>query len=314
MRIVAYSEGASEWKSIIEERFPGIRVEIYEDTGRQHDHLNDTEVLIGWRFPLEIFNRLPKLRWIQLISVGVEEYVRAPWIRPGVIITNTRRVYADSVAEYVLWALITLSRKFHQVLGNQSRRRWSQVTGTGLNGKTLGIIGLGSIGKEVAARAKGFGLRVIGIKRGPHEGEFHGVDEVHPPDALQDVLGRSDAIVVCLPLTDETRGILNRSAIKNMKPGAVLINVSRSELVDEDALVQALKDGRLAGAACDVFQQEPLSRWSKLWKVENLIVTPHLSGLTCEYRARIGDLICENIRRFRSQRPLLNVVDRTKGY
>ena len=258
---------------------------------------------------------LPNLKWIQLISVGAEEWVQHPLIRPEVIITNTKGLYADSVAEYVIWAILTLRRKFHMVMENQRRRRWKHVYGSGLKGKALGILGMGNIGQAIAMRAKGFGMQIVGITREPHsEYDRTSVDESCSAQDLYDVIGRVDVLVLCLPLTEETQGIINERLLSHMKADAIIINAARAGLLNETLLIQALKQGNIAGAALDVFETEPISRWSRLWGVENLLVSPHLAALTQDYGERVSDLICANIHLFQSQQPLLNIVDRTKGY
>ena len=219
------------------------------------------------------------------------------------------------MAEYVLWALLTLSRKYHIVLKNQLKHRWKHVSGPGLRGKVLGILGLGYIGKEIAVRAKGFGMKVIGIVRQvPGTQVPNSVDEMYSFKDLIMVVKELDAIVLSVPLTDETKELINEEAFQAMKPGVILINLCRAQVAREGLVIQSLKEGKLGGAALDVFEKEPLSRWSRLWDVKDLIVTPHLCALTTDYSERVGDLICQNIERFRTQRPLLNVVDREKGY
>ena len=262
-----------------------------------------------------MLKQLNNLRWIQLISVGAEEWVKNPLVRSDVVITNVKGLIEDSVADYVLWALLTLFRKFHIVMQNQIKRRWKQVSGPGLKGKVIGIVGMGHVGKEVAVRAKAFGMRIIGITRNAHAKQgLDSVDEWYPVNVLEKVVGRVDALVLCIPLTDETKGLINERVMSHMKTGALLVDVSRAGVVRDTLVVQALKQGKLAGAALDVFEKEPISRWSRLWWVENLVITPHLAALSIDYRERVGDLICQNVLRFYSQQPLLNVVDRDKGY
>ena len=231
------------------------------------------------------------------------------------VITNTKGIYSDSVAEYAVWALLTLFRRYHLVLRNQFKHRWRQISGPGLKGKVIGVLGLGNVGNEIAIRIKAFGTKVIAFARQvPVQNTSLSVDEIYSFKDLRTKLKEFDALVLCVPLTRETRGLINVDVIKGMKAGAFLVDCSRAGVRDDGSLVQALKQGKLAGAALDVFEQEPLSRWSRLWNIDNLLVTPHLAALTADYQERVGALICQNVIRFNSNQPLLNIVDREKGY
>ena len=315
MRVLAFGEGAETWETTISQNCPNIEVIASQGVVDTIPNLEDVEVLIGWRFPETLLQRLLKLRWIQLISVGASAWVKNPWIHPEVVITNTKGLYSDSVSEYALWALLTLSRKFHVVMKNQTKHRWKHVSGAGLKGKVLGILGLGQIGKQIAIRAKGFGLRIVGITRQMDSIQIpEAVDEVYPVKDLRQALRKVDFLVLCVPLTHETRELIGVDDLNSMKQGSMVINLCRAEVMREGLVIQAIKDGKLAGAALDVFEKEPLSRWSRLWGVDNLVVTPHLAALTYDYRERVCGLICKNIERFRTNQPLLNVVDREKGY
>lgn len=313
MKIVVYREGAEEWRSAIETACPSARVVTYRDRDPLDD-VEDAEALVGWRFPDLLLKAMPKLTWLQLVCVGAHDVARSPWIRPHVTITNTRGIYADSVADYVIWALLTLARGFHRVLANQRWGRWRQVTAQGLGGKTLVVVGLGQVGAAVASRAVALGMRVVGVTRTPRPAVPDGVEQIVPYDGCADVVSSADAVALCAPFTEQTRGFLHARVIERLKFGALVINIGAAELVDLQALVRALRAGALGGAALDVLPQEPLSRFSPLWRVPNLLVTPHLSALTTDYRARVKRLLSDNVGRFQTGRPLLNVVDRSHGY
>ena len=315
MRILAYGDGADHWKSAILEKFSSVDVTAVNDLRHPVRNLQEIDVLIGWRFPEDLLKQLSGLSWIQLICVGPDAWVRHPLVGAHISITTTKGLYADSVAEYVIWALLTLSRKYHIVLHNQLKHRWKHVSGPGLKGKVVGILGLGNIGKEVAIRAKGMEMKVVGIVRQiPNSHIPPAVDELYSFQDLPRALKEVDALVLSVPLTDDTRNLINEEAYRSMKPGVLLVNLCRAEVASENLVIQALKEGKLGGAALDVFEKEPLSRWSRLWKVKDLIVTPHLCGLTTDYFERVGNLICENIDRFQMGKPLVNLVDRNKGY
>jgi phosphoglycerate dehydrogenase-like enzyme len=258
---------------------------------------------------------MPGLRWIQFISAGVDEWAENSLISPDVVVTNTKNLYADSVADYMIWALLTLTRKFDVVVINQTKRRWQQISGPTLRGKTIGILGVGSVGRALAKRATAFDMKTIGVmSEDSAQQELPFIDKSVPVNDLHHAIAEFDVLAVCVPLTDATRGLLDSNLIAKMKPNAYLINISRAEIVDDSAVATALKNKRLAGAVLDVFHREPLRRWSSLWKTDNLIITPHVSGLTDDYRERVGGLICQNVDRFSAGEKLLNIVDPEKRY
>lgn len=305
---------ANQFHSSIREKFPDIEIVLGSRRNRKNANYANVDVIVGWRFPRGIFNDMPNLRWIQSIAVGVDEWVHDSAIPSDVLITNAKGVYADSIAEYVIWSLLTLSRRFHITMKNQVKRCWSQSTGDGLRHKVLGVAGLGSVGHAVACRAKAFDMRTVGIVREAGESMCSHVDEIVPFSNMESILGDLDAIVLCLPLTEQSRGLFGNHALSMMKRGAIIVNIAREGVTDYSAIVERIKDGHLAGAALDTFDKEPLSRWSKLWRIENLLITPHVSALTSDYKKRVVDLISDNIARFEKKQTLRNLVDRVKGY
>ena len=271
--------------------------------------------LVGWKFPEGLFGNMPQLRWIQSVGVGVENWISDPTLAPNVTVTSTKGLYSDAVAEYVVWALLSLSRRFHLGMRNQLRRKWVQVTGTGLAGQTVGIAGVGQIGRAVARRLAAFDVRIIGIERDAMEpGDIEGVDEIVGFSSLDSVLGRLDALVLCLPLTDESRNMLDGHALEKLKRGAVVINVAREGVMDYNSLSREIERGHVSGAALDVFEKEPLRWWSPLWRNKNLLLTAHVAGLTRDYKSRVAERIFANIDRLKSGEALLGVVDRNRGY
>jgi len=273
----------------------------------------DVNCVVGWRIPPEVFRRLPNLMWVQSISVGVEDWLPDAVLSPDVIVTNTKGIYADEIAEYIIWALMTLSRRLDVVIKNQGKRRWRQIFGTGVSGKTIGIVGLGHVGRATARLAMSLGMQVVGIYRDGSTKNDVGENTVAGSE-LDSVLDRLDVLAICLPLTEETRSLIGSDVIDGMKQGSILINVSRAAIIDYESLLGALKQGHLGGAALDVFDKEPLRRWSPLWKVPNLLITPHISALTHEYKAKVAGLVCDNLEKLRSGNKLECVVDRAKGY
>jgi phosphoglycerate dehydrogenase-like enzyme len=264
---------------------------------------------------------LPRLRWVQSPAVGVGGLMFPELLASGVVLTTARGIRARSIAEHILGVTIALARRLPHAVQAQAAHRWAQDELEGpssgvrvLNGSHLGIVGLGAIGIELAAIAAPFGFRVSAIRRRPDRPKPAGVDAVWPPDRLLDLLAQSDVVVIAAPHTPDTRRLIGRREIEAMKPGAFLINVSRGKMIDDQAVVEALKDGRLGGAALDVFTTEPLEPGSPYWDLPTVIVTPHTSGSMQDYWTPLVALFSENLRRFESGRDLLNVVDQVAGY
>lgn len=314
-QLMLYSGVAIPLRPLIEERHPDI--EIVEGSRRALDaaRLEDVEWLVGWKFPDGIFGNMPRLRWVQSVGVGVENWISDPTLAPDVRVTSTKGLYADVVAEYVVWALLSLSRRFHVGVRNQWRRKWVQVTGYGLAGKVVGIVGMGKIGKAVARRLAAFDMDCIGIeRRAEHLEDYADLANIVEVSELKSVLGQLDVLVLCLPLTAESENMFDGDVLRGLKKGAIVINVAREGVMDYASLVREIERGHLAGAAIDVFEKEPLRWWSPLWKQRDLLVSPHIAGLTKDYKNRVADRICKNIDRMKSGNPLLGLVDRTEGY
>jgi phosphoglycerate dehydrogenase-like enzyme len=277
---------------------------------------------------------VPRLKWIQLTSASVERIFEQPIINTDVTITNSSGIHAAPIAEYVFASMLAFSRKLPELLRRQQRRHWSsadevyaQLMGTELRGATLGVLGYGSIGREVARLGAAFGMRVLACKKDPAkridpgwqltglgdpEGtipeSFYGMEQLH------EFLFSCDYIVLACPLTAETTGVIDAAALKAMRPNAFLVNVGRGKLLDETALVSALKEGRIAGAGLDVATIEPLPPESELFDLPNLILTPHCSGTTPKYDDRATELFCDNLSRYLQGQRLLNEISREHGY
>jgi len=315
MKLMLFGDAAKQFEQPILERHPDIEMIAVSPRDVMNVDCSDVRAAVGWRFIPGMFRAMPNLKWIQSISVGVDDWVYDPSISPEVVVTNTKGLYADEVAEYVIWALITLSRRFDVAVKNQVKRHWQQIDGTRLSGKTIGIAGLGHVGRATARLAKSFGMQVVGICRDANAANVDdAVDETIAVTDLDSVLGRLDGLAICLPVTSDTHGLFSSDVIAKLKHGAIVINVARESLVDYSSLLEALRQGRLSGAALDVFEKEPLRKRSPLWKCPNLLVTPHVSALSNEYRGKVASLICNNLDRLYAGRPLECVVDRVKGY
>lgn len=314
-RVLVYGGGAHNWKSAVEQHVDPQQIVICTQSNQIPENLDDIACLIGYQFPDRLLGELNSLQWIQALSVGIDKLARHPLIPEHVRITNTRGLYSREMAEYILWAMLTLHRKFHVNLHNQSKRKWKQVFGSGLMGKSVCVIGLGSVGLEVANLSSKVGMRVKGLVRDDSKSrDYANVETVMPASRIKDAVTDVDALVICAPLTDTTRSLIDDNVIRSMQKSAIIINVSRSEVIDGRCVFDALREDRLAGAALDVFDREPLRRWDPLWKCRNLLITPHSSGLTSQYKTRVADLIAQNMLRFLQSEPLLNLVDRNRGY
>lgn len=259
----------------------------------------------------------PNLRWLQLTSAGVDRAARSGLVGPdsNIMVTSASGLHATPIGEYVLTQMLMFCKGMHQSLRAQERREWQRFMGRELFGKTVGVVGMGHIGGEVARLSKAFGCRVLATRRSTTvrtAGE--GVDELLPASDLPYLLSESDFVVLCVPLTNETRHLVGEAELQAMKSTAVLINIARGTVVDEPALVRALKEGWIAGAGLDVFEQEPLPPESELWALENVILTPHISGGTEIYNQRATGIFAENLRRYLAGEPLMNLADAERGY
>lgn len=263
---------------------------------------------------------LSRLRWVQAPAAGVGHLLSAELVASPIVVTSARGVRARAIAEHVLAVTLALARQLHVAIRRQDAHEWAldEIEASGavrtLHGRRMGIVGLGSIGTAVARMAAAFGMRVSATRKRADAPVPDGVDEVLPPAQLPQLLAASDVVVLAAALTPETRLLIGRDALTHVKRGALLINVGRGTLVDDEAVLEALRDGRLGGAALDVFAREPLDPSSPYWDRPDVIVTPHVSGAMEDYWTPLVALFSENLRRFEAGQPLLNVVDKQAGY
>jgi len=283
--------------------------------------LRETEVLLSNPIvPDDIVERAPALKWLQLTSAGVDRLLNAPVVQSHVSVTTASGIHAVPISEYVIGAMLAFAKGLPRAFRAQQERAWRPFWPDELEAKTVGVLGMGAIGVRVVELSKALGMRVLAMRRSVERrmtGEEAGnvaVDEMLPPSELTYLLGESDYVVVALPLTPESRELIGEAELRAMKSSAVIVNIGRGAIIDEQALVRALKEGWIAGAALDVFQQEPLSGESELWGLDSVIVTPHISGGTPRYMERAVALFCDNLRRYLTSEPLWNVVDPARGY
>jgi phosphoglycerate dehydrogenase-like enzyme len=266
----------------------------------------------------DLARQAPRLRWIQLSSSGVVHIVEQMGLgdRP-IVVTNAAGMHALPLAEFVLFAMLHFAKRMPRVLADQRRHHWERFALDTLPGKTLGIVGLGHVGRAIARLARSAGLRVVAVRRtagAASTSDSTDADAVYPPAGLRTLLGESDYVVLIVPLTPETAGLLGKAEFALMRPGAILINIGRGQLVDEAALVESLRSGHLGGAALDVFATEPLPTASPLWDKPNVLVTPHSMSTAFGENEWLVDLFSDNLRRYLAGQPLRNVFDRARGY
>jgi phosphoglycerate dehydrogenase-like enzyme len=262
----------------------------------------------------EAVNGLPGLRWVHATSAGAGEQVRKAGLPPEaleqVAITTSSGVHAKPLAEFAVLGLLVVAKELPRLVEQQRARAWPEVHTPlrELSGQTLFLVGLGEIGREVARLGKALGMRTVGFRRteGPPP---DGVDEVHGPQRLTELAGRADAMVVSLPMTEQTAGLVDRATIERLPASCIFVNVGRGGVVDEPALIDALRDRRITGAVLDVFATEPLPADSPLWTLPNVLVTPHAAALSARENERITELFSDNLRRYLDGRPLRNVVE-----
>ena len=282
--------------------------------------LPDADVAFSAAIDRNAFAALTRLKWVQSPATGVGGMLGPDLIASPIVVTSARGVRARAIAEHVMGVTIALARLLPLVSRRQAEHAWAleEVESSGsvrtLHDRRMAIVGLGAIGLEVARLASAFGMRVSAIRRRTELAVPASVEEVLPPDQLHDVLGRSDVVVLSAPLTAETTRLIDRAALDRLKRGALLINVGRGKLVDDEAVIAALRDGRLGGAALDVFTREPLDAASPYWDLPNVIVTPHIAGAMEDYWTPLVGLFAENLRRFERGESLLNIVDKAAGY
>ncbi len=310
--ILVYHRHARIYARLIQERFPGVAVAQTSDPAEIRRRAAGAEIILASPFPVDALAGATGLRWIQCTNAGVDFLVPARAHLDGVVVTNVSGMHGSVMADYAIGVMVMLQWNFRGLFAEQQARKWRARYVEPLEGKTLGIVGLGSIGTTIARRAGALGLRVVGVKRSPEPVE--GVDHVHGPAELGAVLPQCDFVLLAVPSTAETRRMIGAPELGAMRKGAFLINVARGDIVDEAALIQALESGHLGGAALDVFAVEPPAPDNPLWSMPNVIVTPHVAGAPAMYVERAFEIFAENLERFRSGMPLRNVVDLALGY
>jgi phosphoglycerate dehydrogenase-like enzyme len=276
------------------------------------DQLARTEVLMAMGVAPGVLPAMPKLRWVQSMTAGVEGWLALPDLPEDITLTCARGTHRQSMPENIIGALLYVAKPYAAAAANQKLGKWVHITAQPLTGKTLGILGLGAIGEDVARIAAALGMRVIGTRRRPRSVPH--VAEIFPPERTPEVLAQSDFLLLLLPATPETVNFVNAERLGMMKPGAWLLNFGRGHLIEDGDLIAAVKARKIAGAVLDVFRQEPLPADHPFWTTEGILVLPHIGGHHPQRDRVVARLFVENLARFLDGKPLGEVVDREAGY
>ena len=307
-QLLIYHSDSKIYEKILSERLPQLKIHSTARPKEAFEFIKEAEIILAWQIPDEVLKRAKRLKWFSSIGAGNEDLVKNPHLPETVILTKAT-VYGEMMAEYVFSYLLYFNRNVARHLGDQRKKVWDQVRPGRLRGRVLGVLGLGSVGKEIAKKGKQFGMRVLGLKRVSEPVES--VDQVFGPDDLRSMIPLVDYLINVLPLTPETYHILGEKDLSLMKEGAFLFSIGRGKTINEKALEEVLQTKRIH-AILDVFEKEPLSPKSKLWDLKNVIITPHVSGINIP--GEICEEFVKNYKRWVRGEPLIGMVNRDKGY
>jgi phosphoglycerate dehydrogenase-like enzyme len=307
-QLLIYHSDSKIYEKILSERLPQLKIHSAARPKEAFEFIKEAEIILAWQIPDEVLKRAKRLKWFSSIGAGNEDLVKNPHLPETVILTKAT-VYGEMMAEYVFSYLLYFNRNVAKHLGDQRKKVWDQVRPGRLRGRVLGVLGLGSVGKEIARKGKQFGMRVLALKRVSEPVES--VDQVFGPDDLRSMIPLVDYLINVLPLTPETYHILGEKDLSLMKEGAFLFSIGRGKTINEKALEEVLQTKRIH-AILDVFEKEPLSPKSKLWDLKNVIITPHVSGINIP--GEICEEFVKNYKRWVRGGPLIGIVNRDKGY
>ena len=317
-RLLILHDRADLYLNDLRARFPAMTIEACTTAPPVAEHLQrlQPQVVLTYKCPA-----LPgpahrplldcrSVEWAHVGGAGVEHLT--PWNSERLTLTNSAGILHEFLAETMVAALMLMNGKFHRYFRQQQQKLWRGIPFKPFTGQTLLVIGLGHIGQQTARKAKALGLRVLGLRKSSERPE--GVDEIFAMDRLHEALAEADFVALHLPLTKQTRHLIDAEALTHMKRTAVLANAARGPVVDEAALIEALNNDTIAGAYLDVFEQEPLPPESPLWDMENVVITPHYSDQVVDWQERFAALFADNLARWLKGEPLLNIVDPARGY
>jgi D-2-hydroxyacid dehydrogenase (NADP+) len=314
--VLAFPEPVrNQYRDRLAATFPELQIDMVDHHSKVDPYIGDAEILVtfGAHISDRVLEKGARLRWIQALGTGVDGIVDRPALRDGVIVTNLRGLHGKSVSEAALTFMLALARNLPRAVRSQSAGRWDRYQVTLLAGATVGIFGVGVIAEELAPRCKALGMTVIGLSSGRRA--LPGFDVMRGKDELMEVVPQLDYLVLLTPYTNETHHVIDARVLAAMKPSAFLVNVARGGIVDEPALIEALRSRAIAGAALDVFAEEPLPDGHPFYSMDNVIITPHMAGFHVGYPADALPVVEENIRRFLAGDldHMINVVRRQEG-
>jgi len=300
---------AEEYRKALEPEFPDLVIRACKTENEVGDFIEKTRILLTFNISDELIRKAVNLEWIQALGTGVDSILGLSSLPKSVLLTSTRGIHGPQMSELAILLMLALTRRFPETVRNQDKAVWDRWPSELLWQKKVGILGLGAVGEEIARKCKAFGMTVYGVNRSKKQ--VDGVDRFFGLGGLLIVAREVDFFIVVVPLTPETRGMVGIEVISVMKPTAFLLNLARGAVVDEKALIQALESGTLAGAALDVFNEEPLPQGHPFWEMKNVIVTPHVGGTSTFYAGQVLPIFRENLRRYlRGERhTLINRVD-----
>lgn len=306
--LILDSQG-EEYKRALEPEFPELAIRACKTEHEVGDFIEKARILLTFNISDELIQKAVNLEWIQALGTGVDSILFLPSLPKGVLVTSTRGIHSPQMSELAMLLMLALTRRFPDTVRNQDKAVWDRWPAELLWQKKTGILGLGAVGKEIARKCKAFGMTVYGVNRSKKQ--VDAVDRFFGLDSLLTVARDVDYFIIVVPLTPETRGMVGAEVISAMKPTAFLLNLARGAVVNEKALIQALESGTIAGAALDVFNEEPLPQGHPFWKMKNVIVTPHIGGTSAFYVKQVLPVFQENLRRYLrgERRALINVVD-----
>ena len=324
--LISIQQPVQQWQipaagvAALRARFPHIEFVHATSDDERARGLVDCDVAYTWILKAAELAHAARLRWLHTSAVAVETLCLPDLFARGVVVSNTRAVQAVPIAEHTMAVILALAKQLPLVLEHQRHARWAQNDFMGerlpwlLAGRTLGLIGVGTIGREIAARARAFGMRVVALRRRSGQGDVAAVDQVYGPDHLDTFLAETQVLVIAAPLTPHTLGLIGAPQMAALPRGAVIVNVGRAKIVDTEALIAALHSGHLGGASLDVFPHEPLPPEHPLWTCPNVILTPHTSGFRQGHWEEVVDLFAENLERFERGEAVRFRVEPDLGY
>jgi phosphoglycerate dehydrogenase-like enzyme len=308
MNLLILDQRADDYKKALSPKFPEVVIHAAAQEAQVGEFIKEADILMTIRISDDLLKKASKLKWVHAMTTGVDYLVNLPSLRKEIILTSTRGIHGPQVSEMAFLLMLALNRNFPDVVRNQDRGEWARWPGRLLWKKKVGILGVGVIGEEIARKAKAFGMEVFGIdiiKR-----KLDCIDVFYGPEDMGKVAKEVDYLVIVAPNTPETEKLVDSKVLSAMKPTAFLLNLGRGELVDEEALIRVLKSGKIAGAGLDTYLQEPLPKGHPFWGMKNVIVSPHVAGMSDIYVEQALTIFEENLRRFikGEKRNLINLV------